>query len=140
MKLKRHNKEIILGVVGGMLYITTELIWRGYSHWTMFVVGGICFVCLGWINEFISWNMPLWMQILIGTAVITVLEFVSGCIVNLWLKWDVWDYSKVPFNILGQICIPYILLWIPLTLIGIVFDDYLRFWIFKEEKPYYKIF
>ena len=137
MEMKRYHKEIILGFIGGLLYIIIELIWRGYSHWTMFVLGGICFVFLGRINELISWNMPLWQQALIGTAVITGLEFITGCIVNLWLGWNVWNYSNVPFNVLGQICLPYILLWIPMSLTGIVSDDYLRHWIFKEEKPHY---
>lgn len=137
MEMKRYHKEIILGFIGGLLYIIIELIWRGYSHWTMFVLGGICFVCLGRINEVIPWNMPLWQQALIGTAIITGLEFITGCIVNLWLGWNVWDYSNVPFNVLGQICLPYILLWIPISLAGIVSDDYLRHWLFKEEKPHY---
>lgn len=135
--MKRYHKETILGLIGGLLYIIIELIWRGYSHWTMFVLGGLCFVCLGRINELIPWDMPLWQQILIGTAIITGLEFITGCIVNLWLGWNVWDYSNVPFNVLGQICLPYILLWIPISLAGIVSDDYLRHWIFKEEKPHY---
>ena len=135
--MKRYHKEIILWLIGGLLYIGIELMWRGYSHWTMFVLGGLCFVFLGLINELIPWDMPLWQQMLIGTAIITGLEFVTGCIVNLWLGWNVWNYSNVPFNVLGQICLPYILLWIPMSLTGIVSDDYLRHWIFKEEKPHY---
>ena len=137
MEMKRYHKEVILGVTGGMLYIGIELIWRGYSHWTMFVLGGLCFVCLGRINEVIPWNMPLWQQALIGTAIITGLEFVTGCIVNLWLGWNVWDYSNVPLNVFGQICLPYILLWAPISLAGIILDDYLRYWLFKEERPHY---
>lgn len=135
--MKQYRKEMILGLVGGVIYIGIELLWRGYSHWTMFVLGGVCFVFLGWINEVIPWNMPLWKQAVIGTVIITALEFVTGCIVNLWLGWNVWDYSNVLFNVLGQICLPYILLWIPISLIGIILDDYLRFWMFKEEKPQY---
>lgn len=137
MNLKRYHKEIILWLIGGLLYMGIELMWRGYSHWTMFVLGGICFVLLGRINEVIPWNMPLWQQALIGTAIITGLEFITGCIVNLWLGWNVWDYSNVPFNVLGQICLPYILLWIPISLTGIFLDDYLRHWFFKEERPHY---
>ena len=135
--MKRYHKEIILWLIGGLLYMGIELMWRGYSHWTMFVLGGICFVLLGRINEVIPWDMPLWMQVLIGTAIITGLEFITGCIVNLWLGWNVWDYSNVPFNVIGQICLPYILLWIQISLAGIVSDDYLRHWLFKEEKPHY---
>ena len=135
--MKPYHKEIILGFIGGLLYIGIELIWRGFSHWTMFALGGLCFVRLGRINEVIPWNMPLWQQMLIGTAVITGLEFITGCIVNLWLGWGVWDYSNVPFNLLGQICLPYTVLWTPISLAGIILDDHLRYWLFKEEKPHY---
>lgn len=135
--MKRNHKELILGFIGGLLYIVIEIIWRGYSHWTMFALGGLCFVCLGRINEVIPWCMPLWQQVLIGTVIITVLEFLTGCIVNLWLGWNVWDYSNVPLNVFGQICLPYILLWAPISLAGIILDDYLRYWLFKEERPHY---
>ena len=137
--MNQYRKEMILGLVGGIIYIAIELLWRGYSHWSMFVLGGLCFVLLGQINEVIPWDMPLWMQVFIGTAIITAMEFIAGCIVNLWLGWKVWDYSNVPFNVLGQICLPYIVLWIPISLTGILLDDYLRHWIFKEEKPHYNI-
>lgn len=137
MEMKRYHKEVILGFIGGLLYIIIELIWRGYSHWTMFALGGLCFIFLGRINEGIPWCMPLWKQALIGAMIITGLEFGTGCIVNLWFGWNVWDYSNVPFNILGQICLPYTLLWTPISLAGIILDDYLRHWMFKEEKPCY---
>lgn len=135
--MKKYYKEILLWMIGGAAYVGIEILWRGYSHWTMFVLGGICFICLGLINELISWCMPIWKQVLIGTAIITAAEFVVGCVVNLWIGWNVWDYSSVPFNILGQICVPYMLLWIPVSLGGIVLDDYLRYWLFDEEKPHY---
>lgn len=137
--MKSYHKNLILWMIGGLLYFGIELLWRGYSHWTMFFLGGICFVCIGAINEIIPWCMPLWQQALIGTAMITAAEFAVGCIVNLWLGWDVWNYSDVPFNVLGQICLPYILLWIPVSVAGIVLDDYLRYWLFFEEKPHYCI-
>lgn len=130
-------KETILFFVGGFLYVIIENIWRGHSHWTMFLLGGLCFVLLGIINEVIPWGMALWKQVLIGTTMITILEFFTGCIVNLLLKWNVWDYSTMPLNLLGQICVPYIFLWFPLSLAGIIADDYLRYWLFKEEKPHY---
>ena len=84
------NKYLFLADMGGVLYVLIELTWRGWSHWTMFILGGICFIYLGLINEILSWNTPLWQQILIGTAGITALEFFTGCIVNLWLGWGVW--------------------------------------------------
>lgn len=133
------NKYLILFDIGGALYVLIEIAWRGWSHWTMFILGGICFISLGLINDVIPWEMALWKQILIGTCVITVLEFITGCIVNLWLGWDVWDYSHMPGNVLGQISPQYFVLWMLLSAVGIVFDDWLRYWMFGEERPHYKI-
>lgn len=135
--MKQHHKEIILGTIGGLIYIGIELIWRGYSHWTMFLLGAVCFLILGRINEVIPWCMPLWKQTIIGTAIITGLEFLAGCIVNLWLGWKIWDYSGMPLNIMGQVCVPYMLLWVPVSVAAIVLDDWIRFWLFGEERPHY---
>lgn len=139
MKHWQLDKYLILFDIGGLLYITMELAWRGWSHWTMFILGGLCFVCLGLINEVIPWEMPLWQQILIGASIVTGLEFLAGCIVNLWLDWDIWDYSNMPGNILGQICPQYFVLWLLVSLAGIVLDDWLRYWWFHEEKPHYRL-
>ena len=106
----------------------------------MFVLGGLCFISLGMINEVLPWDMPLWKQVLIGAGIITALEFLTGCIVNLWLGWGVWDYSHMSGNVLGQICPQYFVLWLPVSLAGIVLDDWLRYWRFKEERPHYKLF
>ena len=133
------RKHFTLAVTGGLLYVVLELIWRGRSHWTMFVLGGMCFVALGLINEVMSWDTPLWLQVLIGAAIVTTLEFLTGCVVNNWLGWSVWDYSSLPGNILGQICPQYMLLWIPVSLAGIVLDDWLRYWLWGEELPRYKL-
>ena len=135
----RYLKELILAAVGGVLYVALELVWRGHSHWTMFCLGGLCFVCIGQINEMIPWCMPLWKQALIGAVIITGMEFLTGCIVNLGLGWRVWDYSGMPMNLLGQICVPYMLLWIPVSLAAIILDDWLRYWMFGEERPHYCI-
>lgn len=130
-------KQIILFGVGGLLYLLCELMWRGYSHWTMFLVGGICFIMIGLINEVLPLDMTLVHQMAIGAVIITTVEFVSGCIINLWIGWNVWDYSGLPFNILGQVCLPFSFLWFLISAIGIVIDDYLRYWWFGEEKPHY---
>lgn len=135
--MQQYLKTVFLLLAGGLLYVAVELIWRGYSHWTMFFLGGTCFVLIGAINELIPWCMPLWNQAIIGAAIITLLEFLTGCIVNLWLGWNIWDYSSVPLNLLGQICLPYILLWIPVSVAAIILDDWLRYRMFDEEKPHY---
>ena len=139
-KLKITIKYVFLGIIGLIIYMSLEILWRGYTHWTMGVLGGICFICLGLINELLSWKTPLVLQMLIGSTIITILEFITGCIVNLWLGWNVWDYSNLPLNLLGQICLPFSILWYFVSAIGIVIDDYIRYIYFDEEYPRYKLF
>ena len=103
------------------------------------MLGGICFLALGLINEVLPWETPLWEQILIGAILITCLEFLTGCIVNMWLGWNVWDYSAMQGNVQGQICPQYFLLWLPVSLIGIILDDWLRYIWWGEEKPRYRL-
>lgn len=69
----------------------------------------------------------------------TVAELVTGLILNCWLGLGIWDYSDMPCNLWGQICLPYTLLWVPTSLVAIVLDDYLRWWLFDEEKPHYHL-
>ena len=137
--MKKMYKYMTLLLIGGGLYVLVEPIWRGRSHWTMFVLGGLCFIGIGLINEIIPWDMPLWQQIIIGACIVTALEFLTGCIVNLWLGWAVWDYSMLPGNVFGQICPQFFLLWLPVALIAIVLDDWLRYWWWAEEHPRYNI-
>lgn len=132
-------KYLILGNIGGIVYVFIELLYRGFSHWTMFIVAAISFILIGLINEYISWDMKLWKQMLIGSAIITTMEFISGYIINIKLGWQVWDYSNLPFNIMGQICLPFSVVWFFISLVAIIADDYLRYWLFKEEKPHYKL-
>lgn len=132
-------RKLILFSLGGISYLIIELLWRGYSHWSMFALGGTCFVLIGALNEHFTYNIPLILQMFFGTILITALEFAFGCILNLWLGLNVWDYSDLPYNILGQICLPYSLLWLILSLVCIVADDYFRYYLFDEEKPRYRI-
>lgn len=138
MVVKKAVKYCFLGVVGGTIYYILEIMFRGYSHWSMFLLGGICFIALGLINEFLSWDTPLINQMVIGSVIITILEFITGCIVNLWLGWNIWDYSGLPYNLLGQISLFSSIGWIGLSLVGITLDDFIRWKCFKEEKPHYK--
>ena len=138
--VKTILKLIILFIIGGTIYVSLELLFRGRSHISMFILGGFCFVLIGGINNYISWEMPLILQMIIGAVVITTLEFITGYIVNIKLGLNVWDYSNQPLNIKGQICLLFSFLWMLISLIAIVLDDYLRYWIFKEKKPKYHLF
>ena len=103
----------------------------------MMILGGICFVLLGLINELLPWDMGLLWQSLIGSGVVTILELITGLIVNVYLGLGVWDYSNLPLNFMGQISVVYTLLWVPLSCVAIVLDDHIRYRFFNEEKPHY---
>lgn len=135
--LKILGKYLFLFGIGGFIYALIEVLFRGYTHWTMMILGGICFISIGLINEFLSWDTPLIAQGVLGGIIITCLEFITGYIVNIQLGWNIWDYSGILFNIKGQICLPFSILWVFISLVAIILDDYLRYWIFNEEKPHY---
>ncbi len=137
--LKIFLKYLFLFGVGGGAYVAIELIFRGKTHWTMAIVGGICFILCGLLNEIFSWQSAIWYQMLVCSLIITAVEFVSGVILNICLGLEIWDYSNVPFNVLGQICLPFTVLWFFLSAAAIILDDYLRYWFFGEEKPHYII-
>ena len=136
--LYQASKALVLFLFGAMLYAAIEILWRGYTHWTMAALGGLLFLLLGGLNNWLPWDMPMLWQIIIGTAIVTAAEFVAGCILNLWLGLGIWDYSNLPGNILGQICPQFTLAWAGLSLIAIVLDDYIRYWLWGDERPYYK--
>ena len=100
---------------GGAAYCFIEVMWRGYTHWTMAVAGGACLLFIYLENRKTS-QKPFFVRCLIGAAIITAVEFVIGVIVNLLLGWNVWDYSGMPLNLFGQICLPYMILWFFLSM------------------------
>ncbi|MBE5956355.1 MAG: hypothetical protein E7253_07875 [Lachnospiraceae bacterium] len=139
MKLKSFIKMFALFVIGGLIYFVLEMLFRGRSHWTMVVVGGVCFLICGAINEIFDYDMSLLKQGMICAALVTGVELIAGIIINLWMGLNVWDYSNMPLNLFGQICLPFSLLWVGLGIVAVIVDDYLRYWLFGEEKPHYKL-
>lgn len=137
--MRQIFKVFMLFMIGGTSYTLVEMAYRGYTHWSMLFVGGICFILIGTQNELYDWNVPFLLQCLVGALIVTTIEFISGCIINIYLKWNVWDYSSMPCNLLGQICLPFSCLWVLLSAPAIILDDYLRYLLFGEERPHYKI-
>lgn len=109
--LQKGGRAILLFLTGGMGYFCMELAWRGWSHPAMVAVGGVCFWGAGEIKERLGRNLPLALQAIIAAGVITGVEFLSGCFLNLWMDLGIWDYSAMPGNVLGQICPQYAALW-----------------------------
>ena len=82
----------------------------------LLLCGGICFTLMYLVS---GSELSLVKKWLLSTCIITTVEFVAGCIVNLRLHWQVWDYSSLPFNLLGQICPRFILMWFALSIPGV---------------------
>ncbi|TAH71553.1 MAG: hypothetical protein EWM47_04345 [Anaerolineaceae bacterium] len=141
--LLRYNKflkYILLFLVGGFAYGLIEIMFRGYSHISMLVAGGICFILIGLINEIHSREIALIKQMIISAAIVTLVEFITGLIVNVYLGLNVWDYSDRPLNFMGQICIRFTIIWFFLSPLAVFIDDYIRYYVMGEEKPHYKLF
>lgn len=138
--MKQLLKYLVLLITGGIIYYIIELLWRGYSHWTMTIVGGVCFILVGLLNEFYTWDMALISQMFLSAVIITVMELLAGTILNVFLKLNIWDYSQVPYNFIGQVCLAYSNIWFLLALPAILLDDYIRYRWLGEEKPNYKLF
>lgn len=102
--------DMVVFLIGGVTYAMIEIMWRGNTHWTMVLLGGLCFLTLYKLFGYMG-NYSLLEKCVIGAIVITTLEFVVGCIVNLVFHMNVWNYSRMPLNLSGQICILYSTLW-----------------------------
>lgn len=135
--VKSYIKYPALFCVGGLVYYALEILYRGYSHWSMILLGGLCFILCGVINEYLKWDTPMYIQQGICSIIITVLELFSGILLNIVLKLNIWDYSNLPLNLWGQVCLPFTVVWFFLSILAIVLDDYLRYWLWNEEKPRY---
>ena len=128
--MENSKRLILLFLIGAAGYPLLEILWRGYSHWTMSVVGGICLIFMFLLNDLLI-RFPVMLRSLACTGIITLIEFTSGCLVNRILGWHVWDYSHIAGNMLGQVCPSYILLWFFIALPVSYGFDY--FWLRHRE-------
>ena len=118
-------KNLLIFSIFGLTYGLIEILWRGYTHPSMVIVGGICGLLIGLLNEK-NKKKNLLLQMVEGMVIVTVLEFVSGIVLNLCLGLNVWDYSNMRFNLLGQVCPQFCIAWFFLSYFVIRIDDLLR--------------
>ena len=103
---------------GAFGYGLIEILWRGFTHPSMLTAGGICFLFFAKIGEKFK-KANLFIKALIGSGFITFIELIFGVIFNLILRKNVWDYSRMPFNLFGQICAVYSAFWVALSFLAI---------------------
>lgn len=124
------KKVITMGTVfgiGGGVYALLEVLWRGYTHPSMAVVGGLALCVVYWAEIL---PICLFYKMLICGLGITILEFSAGVLLNVMLKMNVWDYSHLWGNLMGQVCLWFSLLWVMLSLPGLYVCRYLKRHIF----------
>ena len=138
-KIRIISKYILLFLIGGLLYGCVEVLFRGRTHISMLIVGGIDFILIGLLNEIISWDVAMTSQMILSSLIIDLSELISGIYLNIYLGLNVWDYSDLPYNFLGQVSLEFSVIWFFFSLLPITLDDYLRYKYLGEEKPHYKI-
>lgn len=121
----RKAEYICVFLSGGVIYGLLELMWRGYTHWSMTVAGGICVLVIHLLNQKLG-GRSMAFRCAVGCAVITGVEFVFGVVVNIILGWNVWDYSGMYGNILGQICPAFSCLWFLISFPACAFSSLAR--------------
>lgn len=121
----------IVYMIGSVGYCAIELLWRGYSHWTMTVTGGVCFMIIYLTNRMMR-SYSVFKKCLVCAVDVTAIELMVGCIVNVLLGWNVWDYSDQPFSFMGQICPGFFALWFLLVLPVIIISDTMQKSIFGD--------
>lgn len=120
------NRDAILFFTGSWAYPALEMLWRGRTHASMAFAGGIC-LCL--IDQICCGKMrgqSIPRRCVMGSVIITGVELVMGLVFNRWMGCNIWDYSAVPLNLLGQVCLPYSFLWLGLSLPAMALCDLLR--------------
>ncbi len=112
--MKSKTGNLFLFILGGLGYCLLEIIWRGFTHPTMGIAGGACLMMIVYINKKFAHRSALWRGVLCGLY-ITAVELLFGIVFNIILQMNVWDYSDRAFNLWGQICPLYTVLWCGLS-------------------------
>lgn len=144
-RLSKAVLTMLLCTWGGAVYFLLEVAWKTVSgnqeriHWSMLVVAIILSLALERGGAQCPWEWSLPLQAMVCTVLITAVEFVAGLVLNVWLGLGIWDYSNLPLNLYGQICLWYSALWYVLSLVFIPVFDWLRYWVQGGERPHYSL-
>ena len=101
--LKNVSEYLVLWAVGGCIDYGIEVLFRGFSHTSMFILGGLCMQFFTWQGRLTNWQDTLPRQITRCTIFVVSMEFITGIVVNKWYHLAVWDYSDMPLQLWGQI-------------------------------------
>lgn len=113
--MKKVAEYLSIFGAGGIVYALLEIVFRGYTHWSMIIVGGLAVLAVYLIS---AMNMSSWRKWILGAVVILTIEFIAGILINMVLGWRVWDYSAHRFHLYGQICLQFAFYWLLLCIPG----------------------
>ena len=139
-KILKHYLPIFY--IGATTYCTIEVWFRGYSYRLMSIVGGICFLLIAYLKEYMPWDTPMVFQMFVSAIIITMLEAISGNFALYFLGIRMWDYSNMWLPMYNDfVCPLFSFLWFLLSGIAIVLSDSIRYyWMHDGTRPRYNIF
>lgn len=144
MIFKHIIRKIVLFLLCSVIYCGIEIVYRGWTHWSMALLSGILGVlCIDTPNNIFGYDLDYSLQVLASTIICTIGEGITGLVVNVKMGLNVWDYSTLPFTFFwGQCNLFFVFAWaLIIGLFGIFFCDAYWYYICKDnEQPYYKIF
>ena len=135
--------SMLLWTWGGTVYYLLEVAYKSLTghperiSWTMLALAVVLCVPVERCGAELPWEYPLWLQALCCAILVTAVEFVSGLVLNVWLGLDIWDYSDLPFNFMGQICLQFFFVWWGLCFVFIPVFDWMRWTVEGREQPHY---
>lgn len=141
----RRILSMLLWFWGGTVYFLIEVAYKTATgspdriSWTMLVLAIFLCAPVERAGAELPWECPLWLQAEVCAALVTAAEMVAGLILNIWLKLGIWDYSGIPFNLWGQVCLPFSFAWWVLCLVFIPVFDWLRWAVIGGDRPKYYI-
>lgn len=131
--MKKFSEYAIVFLLGGVSYSLIEVIFRGFTHWTMLLLGGTAFLMI-YLTNIIFEGKPVFLKCAAGTLIITLSEFAAGCVINIAFKMNVWDYSSMKYNLLGQICPKYSIAWFFLCIPALFLCEKIRCGKLRDNK------
>lgn len=141
-KIKTFMKYFLIICFGGYIYVTLEILFRGRSAVEMMYCASLCTLVIAIMNNIFTYEMDFFLQLIIGAIISTGIEWIFGILFNQ--DYHIWDYRNMPLaSPDGQVCLPFMLLWVLLISICIPLLDWIDWKIFnykEDTPPYYKIF
>lgn len=137
--------SMLLWTWGGTAYFLLEVAYktlRGEPErisWTMLVLAIVLCIPVERAGEGLPWEMKLSIQALICAGLVTLVELAAGLVLNVWLGLGIWDYSRLPFNLWGQICPQFAAIWWGLCMVFIPVFDWMRWLVTGGKQPRWRL-